>query len=256
MVDFGKSFGTSALIVKRPGDGHVENLDFEYIFKSLPAFGLWRRPYEGTANPGIQGLGMFDAEHFRPDIWKSHAPYRPFDFADKYDMYWAAKIVMRFTPEQIRVALEQGRFEDSRAVEYLVKVLVERQKKSGRFAFSQVNPLDNFEVIQGDDGQSYNLCFDDLLVSYELDPAAGSQTSYKARSFDFEGKELGWNVDARSGQNHIACVEGFAPGSARDNYTIIRLETQRGGEALDPVEVHLATDPQVNQLRVIGVDRR
>ena len=257
LVDFGKSFGTSALIVKRPGDGLAENLDFEYIFKSVPAFGLWRRPYEGTLVPGIQGLGMFDAKHFRPEIWKSHAPYRPFDYVDPLDSYWAAKIVMRFTPALIRTAIEQGRFEDPRAVDYLTEVMVARQRKVGRFAFSQVNPLDSFELTLGPAG--YRLCFDDLLNRYQLEPGMAAVTGYQARSFDYQGNKLGWQSDGKQSDHRSACVEGFRPAStpspAGDGYTIVRLDTTRAGKTLPPVEVHLATDPGTGALRIIGIER-
>ena len=257
LVDFGKSFGTSALIVKRPGDGHVENVDFEYIFLSLPAFGLWKRPYEDTFLPGLQGLGMFDATHFYPASWKSHAPYRPFDFVDRYDMYWAAKIIMRFTAAQIRAAVEQGKFEDPRAVDYLVETLVARQRKSARFAFGRVNPLDRFELLSPlEGGGGHRLCFDDLLSSYRLEPGIGAVTEYRAQSFDFAGKSLGWRAKAAPGEQKSACVSGFQPSSSNGSYTIIRLDTSRAARELEPVEVHLATDPDTGSLRIIGINRR
>ncbi len=254
LVDFGKSFGTSALIVKRPGDGHVENIDFEYTLLSLPAFGLWKRPYENTRTPDIQGLGMFDAEHFEPGAWKSHAPYRPFDFVDPYDMYWAAKIVMRFTADQIRVAVEQGKFEDPRAVDYLVETLVARQRKAARFAFEQVNPVDNFVLAQ--DGAGYRLCFDDLLVTYQLRPGTAAVTKYRATTYDYAGKATGWRADATAGTDKTACVGPFQPGASEDGYTIVRIDTRRIDDQLVPVEVHLAKDPASGAFRIIGINRR
>ena len=254
LVDFGKSFGTSASIVKRPGDGHVENIDFEYIFLSLPMLGLWKRPWEGTTIPAIQGLGMFDAEHFEPGAWKSHAPYRPFDFADRFDMYWAAKIVIRFTAAQLRAAIDQGKFEDPRATDYLVETMVARQRKSARFAFEQVNPVDNFELAR--EGAGYRLCFDDLLVVYQLRPGSAAVTEYRGAVYDYAGKPVGWKSDAAPGGNKTACLGPFQPADGNDNYTVLRIDTKRIDQKLTPVEVHMAADPEGGAMRIIGVNRR
>jgi hypothetical protein len=255
LVDFGKSLGASAFITKRPGDGHVENLDFEYILLAIPALGLWRRPFEGTDNPPIVGIGMFDAEHYNPGAWKSHAPYVPFYFADEQDMFWAAKIIIRFRREQIRVALEQARFEDPRALDYLEEVLVARQRKAARYWFNRVNPLDRFELSGG--GGALALCFDDLLVTYGLEPGAPARTTYHATSYDRDGRELGWHQQAaiQPGGARRACVDGLAPATTHDGYTIVRLDTLRGEERLAPVEVHLATDPASGRSRIVGIER-
>jgi len=256
LVDFGKSFGTSGLIVKRPGDGHVENLDFEFLFKSLLTFGLWKRPYEDTPAPGleIQGLGLFDAAHYSPGAWKSHAPYRPFDFVDRFDLYWAAKILIRFTEAQIRTALEQGRFEDPRAAEYLTKTLVGRQRRAAAFAFGQVNPLDNFHVSRETGG--YRLCFDDLLVRHRLAEGTRGAPEYVATQYDASGVATGWRATSTPSEDRTGCFAGLRPSSSKEGYTILKLDTIRGDDRLSPVEVHLALAPTDGRLRIVGVRRR
>ena len=238
--------------MQRPGDGHVENFDFEYIPLSLLTFGLWKRPWEGTATPGYTGVGMFDAEHFDPGHWKTHVPFLPFEHRDVYDMFWATKTIMRFTEKQIYVALQQGRFEDERAPTYLTQVLVKRQRKIGRYWFSRVNPLDLFE-ISGTDTAS--VCFDDLLVAYDLEPGAGGRTGYRLASYDYAGAATGWRGEARPNDRGRACVAGVKLGSREQSYTIVRIDTQRGVDRLAPVEVHLARGER-GALRVIGVNRR
>jgi len=52
------------------------------------------------------------------------------------DGFWAAKIVMRFSETQIRAAVEQGAYEDPRAIDYLTRTLLERQLATGRAWFS------------------------------------------------------------------------------------------------------------------------
>ena len=262
LVDFGKSFGTSAFIVQRPGDGHRTNLDYEFIVKSLFGLGFWKTPYDGTRTPGIVGTGTFDAEHFEPSHWKSHAQYAPFRYADRRDMFWAGKLLARMTPELIRAAVEQGRYEDPRAVDYLTEVLVGRQKKAMRWAFSEVLPADRFALSR--DGAGWTLCFDDLLVTYGLEPGAGATTTYRGARYDWHGASLGATTVVAGG-DRTACVGGIAAGPAvgdadRDGYVIVRIDAERAEQPgaprrLPAVEVHLARTPGSQDLRIVGIHR-
>ena len=65
------------------------------------------------------------------------------------DAFWAAKIIMRFTPEELRAIVETGQFSDPREEEYFLEVLIERQRKTAREYLNRLNPLDEFEVADG-----------------------------------------------------------------------------------------------------------
>ena len=263
LLDFGKSLGAFGPLHGRIYDGHAYNFDFMYDFLSLFTLGLWQRPWEGTPDPGLPGLSPLDAEHFDPGAWKPHWPYSPFRHMDEYDGYWAAKIVMSFTPAHIRVAVEQGRFDHARAVEHLTRVLVQRQRRIGEYWFRRVNPLDGFAL--GEREGRVRLCFDDLLLRHGL--ADRTSGRYAATSFNFSGKSLGWRADVRPGigtaatgneQGHAytACVDGFSLAENNHGYTIVRLDTWRGDRRLLPVEVHIARHPISGVARIIGIHRR
>ncbi len=248
LVDFGKSLGAFATLAQRPGDGHVENVDWRYDVLSFFTFGLWKRPWEGTPDPGIEGVAPFDAEHFHPGEWTPHWLWVPFLHADVYDMFWAAKIVMRFTPAQIRAAVRAGQYRDPRAVDYLTDVLIERQRKIGRYWFARVSPLDRFRVSGRAD--SWQLCFDDLVAAYDLDPAATARTRYVATAFDFDGDPLPWQISTVD-----TCVGELRPPGHHDGYTIVRIAVERGDDALPPVDVHLQAEVGTGAPRVIGINR-
>jgi hypothetical protein len=255
LVDFGKSFGTSAFIVNRPGDGHRENLDYPFIAKSLFSLGVWKLPYDGTPTPDIIGLGTFDAEHYLPWAWKPHADYAPFRYVDARDTFWAAKIMMRMTPELIRAAVEQGRYEDPRAVDYLVEVLVARQHKAARWAFSRLAALDRFRLDRDLETGGWRLCFDDLLIRYGLEPGAAATTRYQLARYDRQGRMLGEWVAADAGTDRTACRGNILPSGDHDGYAIIKIETERLRRGLPPVEVHVALDPAGSGLRIVGIHR-
>lgn len=249
LVDFGKSLGANAFIKKHPGDGHTEVPDFEFALLSTFSFGLWRRPYEGVALPGIRGVGMFDVEHYLPGAWKGHSPYLPFRFLDLQDGFWAAKTLIRLTPEQIRAAVEQGRFSDPRAVDYLTEILVARQRKAARYWFERVNPINNVELTDG------GVCFEDLLLAYELTPGASATTRFDGRAFNYDGETLDWQQSRRppSGSARV-CLDGFPRGAGEERYTILNIELERAGKRFPAVEIHIADGPDGTS-RVIGLNR-
>ncbi|MBA2543617.1 MAG: hypothetical protein H0V17_28505 [Deltaproteobacteria bacterium] len=244
-VDFGKMFGVFAEAGNKIYVGHSHLIDPPHIFGSLLSLGLWRRPWEGRNNPRIPGVGIFESKGYDPGVWKPVTPsYTPLLFKDRFDAFWGAKILIRFTEPQIRAAVGEGQFSDRRAVDYLTKVLVERQRKTARYWFDRVNPLDAFEV------KGEELCFEDLTVRYDLNRAL---VTYTASGFDFDGRPIG-PLTVRPGDRgrHHVCLIGLKPSTSQDGYSIVRIEATRAGTSVPPVLVHLAKG-QGEMLRIIGL---
>jgi hypothetical protein len=246
LVDFGKSMGMSAWVALRPGDGHQYNVDFPVMLRGIASFGLWKRPHEGTRTPGIQGVGTFDAEHFEPGAWKPHANYEPLRFLDDRDHLWAAKIIARFTREQLRAALEQGAYEDPRAVEYLLDVLVARQAKAVRWGLTRTAaPLDAFTLDER------GLCFTNLLVAHAVMPESTRPIRFAARASSYGGAPLPWTA-APSTTGAVTCFAAPPAGPDHDGYAILHVSTVRG-RRLGDVDVHVANGP--SGPRIIGIHR-
>ena len=247
-VDFGLSLGVQEAVERLRHLGHTHIVDLSASARALVTFGLYKRRWETRELSGLRGVGLIGVEDFDPGGWKPRVPgYFPLELADRFDNYWAAKIIMRFTEAQLRAVVAEAQLADPRAARALTRALVGRQRKTGKHWFSRVNPLDNF-AIDGD-----RLCFDDLMATYRLDRIAAS---YRARAFDRAGRSTGWSTEARASSSGRACVAGIAPSSSRDGYTIIELTTSRPGrKRLPPTLVHLARRPERGSLRIIGVRR-
>jgi len=182
LVDFGKALGVQALVARRRSGGQAYALDLKDMAKSTLSLGLWRRDWEDKSWPDIRGVGMFESRVYSPGRWKPNSPqYVPFLEADRFDNFWAAKILIRFTRAQLRAAVEQGRYSDPRAVDYITETLVERQRKTARHWFDRVAPLDRFAIESGGPA-GQRLCFEDLALGYRLAPSPPGRTRYTARS--------------------------------------------------------------------------
>ena len=252
LIDFDRSLGAMAVVDGSEWDSYRHRLDYGYLLGSALALGLWKRPWEGVPLPGLRGVGRFDSKHFAPDGYHPRDYFMPFMHKDPLDCFWAAKILMRLRPEHIRAAVEAARLSDPRSTEYLVRVLIERQRAIGRHWFRKVSPLDRFEVRETPRDDA--LCATDLLVHHRLDDEV--DTRHVARAYDGSGRRLAWRRTVRSRPDGMFCVDALPHGSGRDGYLIVSLATRRGAKQQPPVFVHLAREPGKGTLRVIGLDRR
>jgi hypothetical protein len=257
LVDFGTSLGMGALADHFQATGFAHHVDLSWSVRSLVSLGLVPRPWEAAEVPELPGVALFESETYDPGASRSHAPYFAHYDADRFDGFWGAKIIMRFTPEHIRAVVEEARFSDPRTTEYMTRTLIERQRKTARYWFDRVAPLDRFTVsglAGADSGGGIEVCFDDLMMRYQLDPRAIA-THYRVRSHAWSGAAVGDARVVRAAADGHTCIGGLRTGEERDDYTIVRLELRRGRTDRPAVEVHVARAPDTGTWRVIGVHR-
>src|SRR5262249_49762614 len=138
---------------------YTYRLDWGSFSSSLFTLGIYVQPWESRPKVGILGVGsLFTAVGYDPPEWHCDLPYLPFSEMDRFDAFWAAKIIARLTREQIHAAVEAGRYTDPRATEYVTDTLYARERKTVSYWYGQVNPIDQFSIAGG------QVCFDDLAI--------------------------------------------------------------------------------------------
>ncbi|HEY5924176.1 MAG TPA: hypothetical protein VIV11_21005 [Kofleriaceae bacterium] len=244
-IDFGTALGFAAHKNREPRFGFEFYLDFAAVASSLVTFGALDRTWEHRRDPPVRGVGMLETELYDPGTWVSSTPaYVPIYIADRIDKFWGAKIIMRFTREQIAAAVDSARLSDPRAATWLVDRLIARQRATGRYWFERVNPLDDFAIGDG------TLCFKDLSIAAAF--VAARTTSYDLRFYDRNGNTVG-STQARAGDIGVTCANAILAGD-EDGYTIVRIDTTRARFS-GTTYVHLARTPGTNAPRVIGIWR-
>jgi hypothetical protein len=244
-IDFGKALGVMATGHRDMRDDHVYRIDWGEIAKNFITLGLRKRNWEDRRAPKIRGIGLYDIETYHPEVFKPNTPsYVPFHTRDRFDSYWAAKTLIRFTRPQLQAAVETARYSDPRATEYMVTALVARQRILARYWFERVAPLERFTIVDG------LLCFEDLGLRYSL--ASSSETRYAVVAHDRAGKDLAPSRVVTSGGARTCVKVPIAP--TDDNYTIVRIDTTRRNLDAGTL-VHLARERQSGKLRVIGLRR-
>ena len=152
LIDFGSSFGSGSVDLLLPNLSFQYWLDLGEVRSNALSFGLRTPAYRKVRWPNypeFASVGRWESEFYEPRSWRNEYPNPAFVRMTDRDAFWAAKIIIRFTPEELRAIVETGQFSDPREEEYFLEVLIERQRKTAREYLNRLNPLDEFEVADG-----------------------------------------------------------------------------------------------------------
>ena len=250
LVDFGKALGAMGADNLRPHAGWSHQWEYGYASASLLTFGIWKRPWEGREASRIRGMGRYDVEGYEPHRWSSLRLWFPMRRMDRFDAFWASKIMMRLSRAHVEAAVATAKYSDPRAAPYITEMLLGRQRKTARRWFEGVAPFDAFEALADEDG-THRICATDLWKYYGF---GDERTGYRFTSYDYQGQRTGWHGEPTLDEEGRVCAAGVEAQSGSDGYTIVRMDLERDGDELPPALVHLARDPN-GDLRIIGVHR-
>ncbi len=173
LIDFASTLGAF-------GDKLVKRFGYEYGFDTFPilgrtlALGIFEDTWVSLERPpGLKEIGLFDTATFEPDKWKADLPHSGMANMTKRDGYWGAKVLSAFTDEDLRLIVDQGKYQNPDAAEFLVKTLAARRDKIVRYWFDRVPPLDFFTLT------TEGIDFHDLAA--ERGYAAADQSRYRYR---------------------------------------------------------------------------
>ena len=147
LLDFGSTLGSAAIARKSRRSGHEYIWDVGKMWLRIFTFGLVVPRWTLIDFPDdLPAVGGFESEYFDPTKWIPHYPNAAFDNARPEDLFWGARRVAAFSNDAIRTIVEQGRYSDPKAVDYLTKALIERRDKIARAWLTSTNPLVDFSL--------------------------------------------------------------------------------------------------------------
>ena len=236
LIDFGTVLGISSQRSHEPGEGHEFAIDQKEIAKALVTLGLFGKPWDDAVSMDDPRVGFFEAETFRPEKWKETYRNPAFLETTPLDAYWGAKLVMAFTPEEIRAVVAEGGYSSPAVTDYVADILIERREKVGRYWYSRVAPLDNFSVDTGG-----VVRFDDLGVTSGL-WGPGAYHYRLVRHAD--GAEIDSGVT--EGVTSVALPADVSQGE----FYYYELRIERDGKSSEAVRAYLHVGDEVSVVRV------
>ena len=237
LIDFGSAFGSDGDAAKDARFGNAYQIPpAGDTFRSILGLGFYSPRWERADYPGMKAAGRIESRTFDPERWKPNYPNPAFLSRKPDDEYWAAKIVMAFSDNDIRALVETGEYSDPRVVDHLVATLAERRDKIGRAYFSKVLPLDVFRVTDGE------LRFEDLAVRYKFAPARDYKISWS--EFNNAGgttkplqEETSFQLPARfvsaAGPEYVAATIQ----TSTDGHKTVTVYLRKNGSSFDVVGI-------------------
>ncbi len=235
LIDFGQALG--ALSASRwDSNGYERRFDWQAQPLSFFSFGLWLRDWELLEPTPWPSIGRFTAKNFHPESWKDGWAYWPFFETDPADAFWAARLIMRFTRDQIQAAVREGQLTQPGAEQYLVDTLFQRRERIGRAFFERVSPLSRFEISPS------ALCTVDESVAFGL---LGSST---VRVLDEDDHVVFSRIVDPRGQ---VCI----PIHRDERYRVYRLQALHHERALPVMQVHFKGGKDARLLGLLRLER-
>ncbi|MEI9954345.1 MAG: hypothetical protein WDO74_36585 [Pseudomonadota bacterium] len=250
-IDMGDCFGSEwnvDAISKRLG--HAYLLDFGYLFEDFATFGAVERPWDrAQRTPGATNFGYFSARDFDPELWRGEYPNPAFGRMTERDGAWATRIIARFSAEDIRAAVSVGNFTNPAHTEFLVRVLLARQRRVLERYFSKLSPLADVQV------SGRRVCATDLARSTGTFPSAAFSYHAELR----RGTDDTVTVQAVAGAQGKTCVDlaevsvgRSVPDDSPKRYLTLRVQN---GIAPGPIVFHFYDLGAERGLRLVGIER-
>jgi hypothetical protein len=253
-LDFGDCLGSEwdwEGISKRLG--HAYYLDIPYLVEDFFTLGIIERPWDrAKRSPEGDVFGFFSATDFHPEMWREGYPNPAFRRMTERDGAWAARIIARFTPEQIGAIVDAADFTKPEHARFIKRVLLGRQRLILHRYFATLSPLTEFR-IEG----TNRLCGLDLARRTQVYP----QALFPPRATVFAGERLARLATPKVEAPPTGVVCMTLPHHARDEgvaknapsrYTVVDIEN---GQAKGPARVHLYDLGPKLGYRLVGLER-
>lgn len=251
-IDVGSTLGSETIFPNTDRVGNEYIFDGAQVGKSLFSLGLYRPRWKGSSrNVSYPSVGFIESEIFDPGRWRPNYPVLPFENMTLQDAFWGTRLVLSFTDEQIRAAVETGEFSDSGAAEFLAKVLIERRDKIARHWLTRVNPLHRFAVTAAADGTP-RLSFEDIEAEHASLPAPGRSYEYTIRDAQ-TGRTIQRRQSASSPSLDLSSIVSRGDVPAQRVYRITVHSLRQGRRQAGEIDVYV--DGSLG-LKVVGVTRK
>ncbi len=227
--------------------GHSYQYDFADMGRDFITFGMIERPWDrAKLTPGHERFGYFSTRDFDPERWVGAYPNPAFLRMTERDAAWMARIIARFSVEQIRAVVAAGQFSNPSDTDYITDVLVARQHTILARYLTRLSPIADIHVEP--DGR---ICGVDL---------ARFRGAVPVERFHYDADERGGGksvaLPVTPGPDGAVCVmptrlavDGLADDAA-GRRVVIRLRDGVAG----PLEIH-AYDLGDRGMRVVGITR-
>jgi hypothetical protein len=250
LLDFGASLGADT----DPTEyyhGREYGLDSSALLKEIFTLGLHESANEKHARIISPEIGNFTTDDFDPKHWKQTYPAIVFDNLTNFDAFWATRVILSFTEQDLRSIVETGEYSDPRTVDYIVRTLLERRQMVARAWLREVDALDDFKLQPAPGGLV--MTFRDLMLDNTLALADLSEYTYQIRGPHYKSEKK------RTGRLEIqldrAALGATIEHGAANTPVEVTIWTNRRDGVSEPVTIYLDWSPTRDSVTIRRIAR-
>jgi hypothetical protein len=228
--------------------GHAYIVSLPDVMLDFVTLGAIQRPWDrARTQTGREKFGLFSARDFDPERWRGMYPNPAMLRMTERDGAWMARIIARFTADDVRALAANGKFADPRDTEYLANVLLDRQHEILRRYLTRLSPLADVHAVGTE-----RLCAVDLARASKILP----DDRFRYRVVEIAaGRRVELVAAVTPGGGVCFRPASLARSGAADDAAERRVVFEvRNGTAAGPLEIH-AYDLGPRGMFVVGLKR-
>ena len=214
--------------------GFAYVVDWPNVAVDLFTLGAIEHPWDRTRREkGRETFGYFSDRDFDPAAWRPSYPNPTFERMTERDGAWMARIIARFSPDDVAAIVKAGEFSDAGDAPYLTKILLARQRRLLTRYLLRLSPITDVTA------DARHVCAIDLARIWTLVPPD---------HFHYGATVAGHDLAVTATDDGKVCFD--APPAADHAYVIYTLTD---GTGAGPLEIH--TYDEAGAVRVAGLVR-
>jgi hypothetical protein len=250
LLDFGSSLGAD----DNPTEyfhGHEYGLDLGSVTKEILSLGIYESANEKKARIISPEVGNFNADDFNPGSWKPTFPSVMFDNLTDADAFWAVRVILSFTKEDLQDIVKTAEYSDPKSDEYILRILMERRQLVARYWLGRGDGLSDFSIRRAVAGAT--ISFRDLMADHALGLADLAKYSYQIKGTRYKSDKK--KVDRPEITIDRETLGAAAEHGSKDMPIEISIWTHRGDFTSEPVRIYFDWSPNQDALTIRRIVR-
>jgi hypothetical protein len=252
-IDLGDCFGSTW-----EWDQLTRRINKSYYFDpgdvalDLVTLGIPTRPWDtSTKTPGAEQFAYFPTDVFEPEAWKGGYPNPAFARMTELDAAWMARIITRFSDEDLKRVVAVGQYQTPGHTELIANALIKRRDAIRQRYFKNLSPL--AEVT----AEGTEVCATDLARA----AATWPESSFRYGAVAWTGESLdetrSLKVSVKDGGRvcvdvgRVAKSESAKPDDP-SRYVVVDVSN---GVAEGPLRAHFYDLGPSQGLKLVGIER-
>jgi hypothetical protein len=250
LLDFGSSLGAG----HNPTEyyhGREYGLDLKSVTKEIFSLGAYESANEKKARIISSEVGSFTADDFNPGSWKPLFPSVMFDNITDQDAFWATRLILSFTEDDLRSIIETAEYTGTLTNNYMLRTLLERRRMIASYWLGRGDALSNFLIHPTAEGVT--LGFNDLMVDQKRTLEELTHYTYQVKGQRYKSPKSTVNQPVITINRETL---GVATERGSTNTPIeISIWTHRRDFTSDPVRIYLDWNPNSGSPRIRRIVR-